>query len=129
MMTFYAVHKGYVKGVYLTIEECKKNTETYDGAKYAIYCNMKDAEEFVETGQINLQIKSKKKQAYTKIASMIAVYKGNKIRNSLSLPKDNFTLDLINTYLENYIETAKLTKKQISFYLERRLEIVIFRHI
>ena len=50
-MPLYAVHIGYVPGVYTTWEACKKQVEGYPGNKHKSFKNRPDAEFFVKFGK------------------------------------------------------------------------------
>ncbi len=53
--SFYAVYKGYQKGIYLTWDECKKNVDGYTKPIYKKFNNLSDAESFMENGDLSLK--------------------------------------------------------------------------
>mgnify|MGYP001436433554 CR=1 FL=1 len=43
-MNYYAVHKGHATGIYNTWDECRKQTDNFNGAKFRKFSIKSDAE-------------------------------------------------------------------------------------
>lgn len=50
-MVYYAIHKGYIPGIYLSWEKCKKNVLGFNGAIFKKFTNKEDAEYFYNYGK------------------------------------------------------------------------------
>ncbi len=66
---FYAVYKGYQKGIYLTWDECKKNVDGYPKPIYKKFTNMNDAESFMEHGDLSVTSISNSSSIKAKVKS------------------------------------------------------------
>ncbi|KAG6874387.1 hypothetical protein C0995_015123 [Termitomyces sp. Mi166 len=92
---FYAVQKGRQTGVFLTWEDCEKQTKGYPGAKYQGFTNAADAEAFVSgtlsssapksssSGTLNARVK-KSSASLTSSSSGVSNAKGKK----RAMPRD-----------------------------------------
>ena len=67
-MSFYAVAKGKLTGIFNTWSECKSNTDGYKGAVFKKFSTKEEAEAFIvyntnahETNAFDILMKAKKK--------------------------------------------------------------------
>lgn len=51
---YYAVRKGKKTGIFHSWEECEKYVKGYGGAEYKGFANLKDAEDYYNTGKIDV---------------------------------------------------------------------------
>ena len=51
-MSYYAVHRGRVPGVYTSWPECQKQINRFENAKYMKFQSREEAEEFAKTGNV-----------------------------------------------------------------------------
>lgn len=51
IMPYYSVHKGHQNGIFLSWNECQKNTSGFSGAIFKKFNNKKDAEYFLKFGK------------------------------------------------------------------------------